>query len=221
MQEAWCYVLDNCSSANSRGSFGRRYESCDAPPQSSGDEEEAYLRMQSQTMGEGGEGPAREHLASLDVKLSPASGCNCSGYQSPLGYGASCRGWEYEGRRRGANVPPPSPRSPRSRRRQCRRRRRAATTSPRAETERSRSQRSKDRAPAVQRRSSFNGWLRMPNVVPNVVLVARAAWSGRARRRSRRARCRSACCRRRERLPAAAVDDARPSLRGMVARRRR
>jgi hypothetical protein len=97
MQEAWCYVLDNCSSANSRGSFGRRYESCDAPPQSSGDEEEAYLRMQSQTMGEGGEGPAREHLASLDVKLSPASGCNCSGYQSPLGYGASCRGWEYEG----------------------------------------------------------------------------------------------------------------------------
>ena len=171
-----------------------------------------YLRMQSQTMGEGGEG------SGTDVKLSPASGCNCSGYHSPLGYGASCRGWEYEGRRRGANVPPPSPRSPRSRRRHCRRRRRAATTSPRAETERSRSQRSKDRAPAVQRRSSFNGWLRMPI---NVVLVARAAWSGRARRRSRRARCRSACCRRRERLPAAAVDDARPSLRGMVARRRR
>ena len=29
--------------------------------------------------------------------LGPASGCSCSGFSSSLGYGASCKGWEYEG----------------------------------------------------------------------------------------------------------------------------
>ena len=27
----------------------------------------------------------------------PASGCNCSGYQNSHGFGASCKGWEFEG----------------------------------------------------------------------------------------------------------------------------
>ncbi|KAL1520251.1 hypothetical protein AB1Y20_023721 [Prymnesium parvum] len=32
-QPAWCYVSDNCSTAASRGSFGRRYAACDGVPE--------------------------------------------------------------------------------------------------------------------------------------------------------------------------------------------
>ena len=92
-QDAWCYVSDNCSSATSRGSFGRRYESCDQPPidPSSVDEAEHYMRMQ----GEEGYFSSANNAAT--PRLVPASGCNCSGFSSALGYGASCKGWEYEG----------------------------------------------------------------------------------------------------------------------------
>ena len=84
MQEAWCYVSDNCTSATSRGSFGRRHESCDAPLPSSDDDE--YMRQQSAQFDD------VQHSV-----LVPASGCNCSGFSSKLGFGSYCSGWEYEG----------------------------------------------------------------------------------------------------------------------------
>lgn len=91
-QEAWCYVADNCTSATSRGSFGRRYESCDAPPDDSAnpylDENvDDYQRYQQSLATD-------ERGRSV---LVPASGCNCSGYRSSLGFGAYCSGWEYAG----------------------------------------------------------------------------------------------------------------------------
>ena len=86
MQESWCYVGDNCSSATSSGSFGRRFESCE-PKEDFGMDDE-YMRQQQQ-MFEGAQPPASV--------LVPASGCNCSGFSSKLGFGGSCKGWEYEG----------------------------------------------------------------------------------------------------------------------------
>lgn len=89
MQEEWCYVNNNCSSATSRGSFGRRYEACGS---NSIDPDDEYARMQSdQSVIDGLD------TSGTQPKLVPASGCNCSGASSALGYGASCRGWEYEG----------------------------------------------------------------------------------------------------------------------------
>ena len=72
MQEAWCYVSDNCTSAALRGSFGRRYESCDATPEW---ESEAAMT---------GREPAR---------LVPVSGCNCSGTANAHGFGAYWDAW--------------------------------------------------------------------------------------------------------------------------------
>eukprot|EP00966_Prymnesium_polylepis_P258249 5965619-Prymnesium_polylepis.1 len=75
-QEAWCYVSDNCTSAALRGSFGRRFESCDVPPEWAVD----------------GAAAAGERTG-----LVPVSGCNCSGVSNSHGFGASCKGWEYDG----------------------------------------------------------------------------------------------------------------------------
>ena len=99
-QDAWCYVSDNCSSATSRGSFGRRYESCDLPPPDmsspSSDGMDEYARMQSQQSEESGAWGGSSSSSGVP-RLVPASGCNCSGFSSALGYGSSCKGWEYEG----------------------------------------------------------------------------------------------------------------------------
>ena len=95
MQEAWCYVFDNCSSATSRGSFGRRWESCDASQAAPSADDEAdaeYQRMQAMA-----ENDEQRSPDGSTVRLMPASGCNCSGFESPLGYGSSCRGWEFAG----------------------------------------------------------------------------------------------------------------------------
>ena len=85
MQEAWCYVSDNCSSASSRGSFGRRYEACDKPPEYH-DQDDEYIQQQRS-----------QYVDGPKSILVPASGCNCSGYTSKLGFGGHCSGWEYEG----------------------------------------------------------------------------------------------------------------------------
>ena len=87
MQESWCYVSDNCSSATSRGSFGRRYESCEKPPDVPDDSD--YMRQQSAAFEPDTGGSAST--------LVPASGCKCSGFSSKLGFGSYCKGWEYEG----------------------------------------------------------------------------------------------------------------------------
>jgi hypothetical protein len=78
-QEAWCYVSDNCTSAALKGSFGRRFESCDQPPSWGGDIDNS--------------GP----MTADPHRLVPTSGCNCSGSSNTHGFGASCKAWEYEG----------------------------------------------------------------------------------------------------------------------------
>ncbi len=83
-QESWCYVSQNCTSASAHGSFGKPYEPCDAPVAGGLGDPPAGADA-------GGADPARE------VKLMPASGCNCSGKSNSHGYGASCRSWEYDG----------------------------------------------------------------------------------------------------------------------------
>ena len=93
-QEAWCYVNSSCASDSARGSFGKRYEACSLP--------NAYTDS-------GHFGPDEQlNESSLfdqygrptgvgELRLMPASGCNCSGYQNSHGFGASCKGWEFEG----------------------------------------------------------------------------------------------------------------------------
>ena len=78
-QDAWCYVSDDCTSASSRGSFGRRYEPCDANPNWAA-EDGTVTGSQAET-----------------TKLTPVSGCNCSGTSNDHGFGAFCKGWEYAG----------------------------------------------------------------------------------------------------------------------------
>ena len=78
MQESWCYVDANCTSAAARGSFGRKYETCDKPYEEPRQDQDRFAEI-----GQG--------------RLAPSSGCNCSGYSNTHGFGAYCKGWEYEG----------------------------------------------------------------------------------------------------------------------------
>jgi hypothetical protein len=92
MEEApWCYVSDACA-GSVRGSFGRAHDVCtplnrfdDAPPSNASSEGAASVG--------GGDAPP----AADEFKWQTPGGCACSGVRSPLGYGAYCMGWEYEG----------------------------------------------------------------------------------------------------------------------------
>ena len=95
MEAPWCYVHEDCK-GGTLGSFGRRHDTCSvlsryddagvanataAPPP-----DDFALPPD----GSGGQdGGAVRYVAPY--------GCPCSGVRSPLGFGGSCRGWEYEG----------------------------------------------------------------------------------------------------------------------------
>ena len=77
-QEPWCYVNSSCRSTSARGSFGKRYEACSLPNAytDSGhfgpDEQLNESSLFDQYGRPAGAG---------ELKLMPASGCNCSGFQ--------------------------------------------------------------------------------------------------------------------------------------------
>ena len=93
-QEPWCYVNSSCPSTSARGSFGKRYEACSLPNAytDSGHFGPDEQLNESSLFDQYG-----RPTGAAELKLMPASGCNCSGFQNRHGFGGSCKGWEFEG----------------------------------------------------------------------------------------------------------------------------
>jgi hypothetical protein len=84
-QTPWCYVDALCKDA-SKGSFGRQHADCRQPwesPEGAGNSSD----WQS-------EWPAAD---TRDSVWAAPRGCPCSGVRSSLGFGDSCKAWEYDG----------------------------------------------------------------------------------------------------------------------------
>jgi hypothetical protein len=93
MQSPWCYVDESCKGGTG-GSFGRRHDDCallNAPFAA-----DSYQSNETRAP-DGSDVPPMDYAQPAELKWVAPRGCTCSGVRSALGFGASCRGWEYEG----------------------------------------------------------------------------------------------------------------------------
>ena len=81
-QDAWCYVDETCKGGN-KGSFGRHHEVCTPEPPPPPKDEYNYSDHMRNKNNE-------EYVG----KWQAPKECPCSGWQSKLGFGGSCKAWE-------------------------------------------------------------------------------------------------------------------------------
>ena len=95
-QTPWCYTSDNCTEASGTGGPGdSRFVDCvrDVPPPPPGEPPPAPAPAPTPEPPHPPPPPWRLNTDGWGTPID----CPCSGYSSKLGFGAHCRGWEFEG----------------------------------------------------------------------------------------------------------------------------